>query len=89
MDLFIQGLHSTSQPMSGHVDSYQAPFLQEVDPIHQGCYLREFEWSRLFTPSPLELRESAYKRREARLMILAIEPCPMPPPERGFHGKVK
>jgi hypothetical protein len=55
MDLFLQGLHSTGQPMSGHADSHQALFFQEVDPIFQGYYLWEIEWSQLFAPSPLEL----------------------------------
>jgi hypothetical protein len=48
-----------------------------------------FEWGRLFTLSPLKLRESANKRREARFMVLTVEPCPVPSQERSFHGKVK
>jgi hypothetical protein len=77
------------QPMSGHADSYQALLFQEVDHVGQGCYKRELKWSRLFTPSPLELRDSANEGREARLMIFTIKPCPMPSPQRSFMGEVK
>jgi hypothetical protein len=49
----------------------------------------EFEWSWLFTPSSLELVESANKRRWARFMVLAVEPCPMPSPQGSFQGKVQ
>jgi hypothetical protein len=45
--------------------------------------------SPLFTPSSLELGESAYKRREARLMVLTAEQCPMPSIERSFQRKVE
>jgi hypothetical protein len=58
--------------MSYHVDSCQAFFFQEVDLVGQGSYLRELEWSGLYAPSSLELRKSTNKRREARLMVLAI-----------------
>jgi hypothetical protein len=51
--------------------------------------LGELEWSRLFAPSSLELRETAYEWREARFMVLAIEPCHVPSPKRGFLGKIK
>jgi hypothetical protein len=37
----------------------------------------------------LELGEPAYERREARFMVLAIEPCPVPSPKRGFQGKIE
>jgi hypothetical protein len=87
MDLFLQWLDSVGQPMCGRADSCQAFFLQEVDLVGQGSYLREFECSRCLTPSSLELGESAYKRREARLKVLAIELWPMPSPERGFKGR--
>jgi hypothetical protein len=63
--------------MGGHVDSCQAMLFQVVDFVGQGCYLREFEWGGLFTPSSLELTESAYKGREPRLMVLAIKSGPM------------
>jgi hypothetical protein len=65
-------------------------FLQWLDSMGQpmcGSYLTEFECSRRLAPSSLELGESAYKRREARLMVLAIELWPMPSPERGFKGR--
>jgi hypothetical protein len=51
--------------------------------------MREFEWGGVFTPCSLELKESAYKGREARLMVLTIKPCPMPSPNRSLHRKVK
>jgi hypothetical protein len=51
--------------------------------------LGELEWSRLFAPSSLELREPAYEQGEARFMVLTIEPCPVPSSRRGFQGKIK
>jgi hypothetical protein len=51
--------------------------------------LRSFEWSRLFTPCPLELGELAYKRREAGFMVLTVKPCFMLSPERNFQRKIK
>jgi hypothetical protein len=45
-------------------------------------------WSWLFGPSVVKLGELAHKRREARFMILAIEPCLMPSPKRSFQGKI-
>jgi hypothetical protein len=61
----------------GHADSCQVFLLQEVNLVGQGSNLGELEWSRLFTPSSLELGEPGHKWREARLVLLAIEPCPM------------
>jgi hypothetical protein len=49
----------------------------------------EIERSRFFTSSPLKFRESAYKRREARFMVLAVEPCPVPSLKRSLYRKVK
>jgi hypothetical protein len=40
--------------------------------------LRNFEWSRVFTPSSLELGESAYDGGEAGFVVLTVEPCSMP-----------
>jgi hypothetical protein len=77
------------QPMGGHADSCQALLLQKDDFVGQSCYLREFEWGWLFTPSFLELGESTNKREEARFMVLTIEPCPMPSLQGSFQGKVK
>jgi hypothetical protein len=37
----------------------------------------------------LELRESAYKGMEASFMVLAIEPGPMPSPEKSLQRKVE
>jgi hypothetical protein len=36
--------------------------------------LRNFEWSRLFTPGSLELGDLPYEGREAGFMILIVEP---------------
>jgi hypothetical protein len=89
MNLFFQRLDSVGQPMGGHAHACQAFLFQEVDLVDQGNHLRNFEWSRLFTLGSLELRELAYKEREARFVILTIEPCSMPSPERIFQGKIK
>jgi hypothetical protein len=51
--------------------------------------LDELEWSWLFAPSSLELGEPAYEWREARFMVLSIEPCPVPSPKRGFQRKIE
>jgi hypothetical protein len=51
--------------------------------------LGEHEWSRLFAPSSPEFREPAYEWREARFMVLKIEPCLLPSPMRGFQGKIQ
>jgi hypothetical protein len=51
--------------------------------------LGELEWSGLFAPSSLELGEPAYEQREARFMILTMEPYLVPSPKRGFQGKVE
>jgi hypothetical protein len=51
--------------------------------------LGELEWTRLFAPSSLELREMAYEWREAGFMVLAIEPCSVPSTERSFQRKVE
>jgi hypothetical protein len=80
---------SAGQPMGGHADSYQALLFQVVDFVGQNCYLREFEWGGLFTPSSLELGEMAYKRREARFMVLTIKPGHMPSSERSLQRKVE
>jgi hypothetical protein len=84
MDLFLQQLDTMGQPMGGHAYCCQAFLLQEIDLVRQGSDLGELEWSRFFTPSSLELGESAYKCSEVGLAVLAIEPCPMPSSKRGF-----
>jgi hypothetical protein len=70
--------------MGGHADSCQALFRQEANFVGQGGDDGEFEWVGFFTPSPLELGESTNKMREARFMIITIEPCPMPSTRRCF-----
>jgi hypothetical protein len=89
MDLFLQWEVSAGQPMSNYAVSCQALLFQVVDFVGQSCNMGEFEWGRLFTPSPLEPRESANKGREAWFMVLTIEPCPVPSPERSLHGKIE
>jgi hypothetical protein len=70
------------KPLSGPTHACQAFLFQEIDFIDQGGHLRSFEWSRLFTPSPLELGESSHEGGEARFMVLTVEPCSMPSLER-------
>jgi hypothetical protein len=89
VNLFLQREDSEGQPMGGHIDSSQALLFQVVDFVGQSCNLGELEWGRLFTLSPLELRELVNKGREARFMVLTIELRPMPSPERSLHGKIK
>jgi hypothetical protein len=59
------------------------PFLK-VDLVDQGSHLRGFKGSRLFTPSSLELGESAYKGGEAGHMVLVVELGSMPSPKGAF-----
>jgi hypothetical protein len=75
--------------MGGHGDSCQALLFQMVDFVSQSCHLGVFEWGGLFTPCSLELEEPTYNGREARFMVLAIKPGPMPSPERSLHRKVE
>jgi hypothetical protein len=74
--------------MGGHADSSQVMLFQEIDFVGQGRDVGEFKRSRFFTASPLEFRELAHKGREARFMILAVEPRPMPTLERSLHRKI-
>jgi hypothetical protein len=62
---------------------------QVVDFGGQSCYLWEFEWGGLFTPSSLELEESAYEGREARFVVLTIKPGPTPSLKRSLQRKVE
>jgi hypothetical protein len=75
--------------MCGHAYSCQAFLLQEVDLVGPGSNLGKLEWSWLFAPGSFELEESAYEGREDGLMVLTIEPCPMPSSKRGFQRKVE
>jgi hypothetical protein len=75
--------------MGGHAHAYQAFLFQEINLIDQGGHLWSFEWSGLFTPSPLELRESSHEGRETRFMVLIVEPCSMPSSEGILQGKVE
>jgi hypothetical protein len=49
----------------------------------------EFKGSRLFTLGPLKFRESAYERRVAGFVVLAVEPCHVPSPKGSLHRKIK
>jgi hypothetical protein len=69
--------------------SYPATLVQGIDLIYQSSDVREFNRSRLFTPSPLVFRESAYKGREVGFMVLTIEPGPMPSSKRSLHWVFK
>jgi hypothetical protein len=89
VDLFLQRKDSTGKPMGSHGDSSQALLFQLVNFVGQSCYLREFEWGGVFTQCSLELGESAYKRKEARFMVLAIKPGPMPSLQRSLQRKVE
>jgi hypothetical protein len=51
--------------------------------------VREFNRSRLFTPSPLVFRELVYEGREAGFLVLTIEPGPMISLKRSFHREFK
>jgi hypothetical protein len=68
--------------MGVHAHACQAFTFQKIDFIDQGGHLRSFEWSKIFTPSPLEHRELSHEDGEARFIVLAIEPCSMPSLER-------
>jgi hypothetical protein len=50
--------------------------------------LGELKWCRLFAPRSLAL-EPAYKWREARFLVLTIEPCLVPSPKSCFQGKIE
>jgi hypothetical protein len=89
VDLFLQRKDYAGKLMGSHGDSRQALLFQLVNFVGRSCYMREFEWGGLFTPSSLELGESAYKRREARFMVLTIKPGPMPSPQRSLQRKVE
>jgi hypothetical protein len=89
MNLLFQLLDSAGQLMGGYAHACQAFLFQEADLVNQGIHLRCFEQSRLFTPSSLELEESAYEGGEAGFMVLAVEPCSVPSPKRIFQGKIK
>jgi hypothetical protein len=75
--------------MGDHAGSYEALLFQVVAFVCQSYNLGEFEWGGFFTPSSLELRESAYKGREARCMVLTIKQSPMPYPKRSLHMKIE
>jgi hypothetical protein len=89
VNLLFQRGDLAGQPMDGHADSSQAALFQEINFVGQGPDMGEFKRSTFFNPRPLKFRESAYKRREAGFMVLAIEPRPMPSPKGSLHRKVK
>jgi hypothetical protein len=75
--------------MGGHRNSSQAALFQEINFIGQGRDMGKFERIRFLTPRPLKFRKSAYKKREARFMVLTVEPCPVLSPKGSLHRKVK
>jgi hypothetical protein len=75
--------------VGGHTDSSQTALFQEINLVSHGRDMGEFKRSRFFTPRPLKLRESNYERREARFVVLTVEPRSMPTPKRSLHRKVK
>jgi hypothetical protein len=89
VEMLLQWLDLVGQPMCSHTDSHQAFILQNADLVIQGSNLGELKWSRLFAPSSLKLGKSACKWTDARLMVLAIEPCPMPSLKRSFERKAE
>jgi hypothetical protein len=89
VNLLLQRDDVAGHPMGGHIDSCQAALFQEINLVGQGCDMGEFKRSRLFTPRPLKFRESAYEWREARFMVLAVEPSHVPSVKGSLHWKVK
>jgi hypothetical protein len=89
VDLFLLRKNSAGQPMGGHADTGQALLFQVVDFVGQSCNLGEFEWGGFFTPCSLELKESAYKGREAMFMVLTIKPGPKPSQREVFIGRLR
>jgi hypothetical protein len=75
--------------MGDYVDFGKTTLFQGINVVSQGSDMREFERCGFFTPSPLKFRESAYKGREVWFMVLTVEPCSVPSPKRGIHGKFK
>jgi hypothetical protein len=75
--------------MGRHTDTSQAALFQETNFVVQGRDMGEFKRSRFFTPRTLKIRESAYKRREAGFIVLAVEPRPVPSLKGSLHRKVK
>jgi hypothetical protein len=74
--------------MGGHAHACQAFLFQEVDLVDQESHLRSFEQSRLFTPSSLVLRKSAYEGREPGFVVPTVEPCSMSSLERFFQREI-
>jgi hypothetical protein len=89
VNLLFQREDSASQPVGDHTDSSQATLFQEINLVDQSHDVGEIKRGRFFTPWPLKFREPAYKRREARFMVLAVEPHPVPSPKVSLHRKVE
>jgi hypothetical protein len=70
--------------MGSHAHTSQTFVFQKIDFVDQSCHLRSFKRSWLFALDPLEFGESVDEPREAKFMVLAVEPCPVPSPERRF-----
>jgi hypothetical protein len=75
--------------MGSHAHTGPTFILQKINLVDQSCHLRGFKWSRLFSLGPLEFGMSANKGGEAGIMVLTIEPCTMPSPERRFQRSTR
>jgi hypothetical protein len=89
VNLFLQWLDSTGQPIGGHAHAGQAFIFQKIDYVDQSYHLSGFKWSQLFTPGPLEFKKSDDEGVEEGFVVLAIEPCTVPSLERRFHRKIE
>jgi hypothetical protein len=89
VNMFLQRKESTDQPMGGHTDFCHALLFQMVDFVGQNCNLGKFVLGGLLTLGSLDLKESAYKGREDRFMVLAIKPSPVLSMERSLHRKIE
>jgi hypothetical protein len=87
VNLFLQRLDSTGQPMGGHAHTGQTFVFQKIDFVDQSYHLRCFKKSQLLAPGLLEFGESADKRREAGFVVLTIEPCLVPSRREDFKGR--
>jgi hypothetical protein len=81
----IKTTYSAGQSVGGHADSSQVMFFQETNLVCQSRDMREFKMGQFFTPRPLKFRELAYKRREARFVVLTVEPRLMPSLKGSLH----
>jgi hypothetical protein len=89
VDLFLHRDDSAGQPIGGYTDTCETMLLQGIDLVGQNSDMREFDRSRLFDPSPLVFKETAYKGGEFGFKVLAVELGLVPPLKRGLHWEVE